>query len=236
VDTSEQIERKTPLKLGAGGCCRELRHLNNSPSPVDLGAFELGNLGADVGAPLDQQIVVCDLLLRPLPGVGAAGREFLQAFLDHGQLGVQLIELPSPIHRCLPKLKEAQREVGPSKRCDTLSSSLLGSWHECHPMSRPKRSRGRGNAGQKDATVPASLRGAAEGRICGGGPLRERPFRDLDSIAVLLAPGTKLKRRGIRTFGDSASCIFMRFALARVLLTRALMSGVSHWIDLLPSR
>jgi dihydrofolate reductase len=31
--------------------------LPNSPSPVDLGAFQLGNLGADVGAPLDQKIV-----------------------------------------------------------------------------------------------------------------------------------------------------------------------------------
>src|ERR1700757_765189 len=86
----------------------------------------------------------------------------------------------------------------------------------------------RERAGQKDATVPASLRGAAEGRIYGGGPPRERPFRNLDSIAVLLAPGTELKRRGIRTFGNIASCIFLRFALARVLLTRALMSGVSH--------
>ena len=67
-----------------------------------MAAFEFGDLGADVGAPLDQQIVVRDFLLRPLPGVGAEGRKFLYASLDHGQLGVQLVELRGPIHGAHP--------------------------------------------------------------------------------------------------------------------------------------
>src|SRR5437660_11605438 len=83
----------------------------HSVSPVRMAAFEFGNLRADVGAPLDQQIVVRDLLLRPLPGVGAEGRKFLDAFLDHGQLSVQLIELCGPLHYCSPELKKAQRGV-----------------------------------------------------------------------------------------------------------------------------
>jgi hypothetical protein len=74
-------------------------------SPVHLGAFEFGNLGADVVAALDQQIVVRDFLLRPLPGVGADGRKILYASLDHGQLGVQPKELRGPIHYCSPTLK-----------------------------------------------------------------------------------------------------------------------------------
>jgi len=57
-------------------------------------ALELGELGADVGAPLDQRTVARGLLLRPLPG--AEGRELLQAPLDHGQLGVQPVELRGP--------------------------------------------------------------------------------------------------------------------------------------------
>lgn len=57
-----------------------------------MAAFEFGNLGADVVAPLEQQIVVRDFLLRRLSGVGAEGRKFLYAFPDHGQLSVQLIE------------------------------------------------------------------------------------------------------------------------------------------------
>jgi hypothetical protein len=73
-----------------------------------MGAFEFGNLGADVGAPLDQQMVVRNFLLRPFQGVGAADRKLLQAFLDHGQLGIKLIELCGRIHCCSPKLKEAQ--------------------------------------------------------------------------------------------------------------------------------
>jgi hypothetical protein len=60
------------------------------------------------------------LRLRPLPRIGAEGRKFLYAFLDHGQLSVQLIEFRGPIHSCSPKLKKAQRGVGPSKRCDTI--------------------------------------------------------------------------------------------------------------------
>ena len=59
-------------------------------------ALELGDLGADVGAPLDQRTVARGLLLRPLPGAGAEGRELLQAPLDHGQLGVQPVELRGP--------------------------------------------------------------------------------------------------------------------------------------------
>jgi hypothetical protein len=46
-----------------------------------MAAFEFGNLGADVVAPLEQQIVARDFLLRPLSGVGAEGRKFLYAFL-----------------------------------------------------------------------------------------------------------------------------------------------------------
>src|SRR6266700_8159885 len=85
----------------------------HSASPVRMAAFEFGNLGADVCAPLNQQIVVRDLLLRPLPGVGAEGRKFLYAFLDHGQLSVQLIELCGPLHCCCsPKVKKTQRGVG----------------------------------------------------------------------------------------------------------------------------
>src|SRR5450755_2503681 len=83
-------------RSSACGCCVQ------SASPVRMAAFEFGNLGADVGAPLDQQIMVRDLLLRPLPGVGAQGRKLLYALLDHGQLGVQLIELFGPLHYCYP--------------------------------------------------------------------------------------------------------------------------------------
>jgi hypothetical protein len=76
-------------------------------------AFEFGNLGADVGATLDQQIVMRDFRLRPLPGVGADGRKILYASLDYGQLRVQPIELRGPIHYCSPTLKKAQRGVEP---------------------------------------------------------------------------------------------------------------------------
>jgi len=89
-----------------------------------MDAFELGNLGADVVAPLDQQIVVRDFLLRPLPGVGAEGRKILHASLDYGQLSVQPIELRGPIH-CGPELKKAQRGVGPpnaATRCPRQST------------------------------------------------------------------------------------------------------------------
>ena len=88
-------------------------------------AFEFGNLGADVGATLDQQIVVRDFRLRPLPGVGAEGRKILHASLDYGQLSVQPIELRGPIHYCSPTLKKAQRGVGPpnaATRCQRQST------------------------------------------------------------------------------------------------------------------
>jgi hypothetical protein len=42
----------------------------NSVSPVRMDAFEFGDLGPDVVAPLDQQIVVRDLFLYPLWGRG----------------------------------------------------------------------------------------------------------------------------------------------------------------------
>jgi hypothetical protein len=89
-------------------------------SPVRMATFEFGNLGADVVAALDQQIVVRDLLLRPRPGVGAEGRKILHASLDHGQLSVQPIELRGLIHYCSPELKKAQRGVGPSEGSDTI--------------------------------------------------------------------------------------------------------------------
>jgi hypothetical protein len=74
----------------------------NSALPVHMAAFEFGDLGAEVVAPLDQRTVVRDFLLRPLPGVGAEGRKFLYASLDRGQISVQLMEPRSPIHHAHP--------------------------------------------------------------------------------------------------------------------------------------
>ena len=91
-------------------------------SPVH--AFEFSNLGADVGATLDQQIVVRDFRLRPIPGVGAEGRKILHASLDYGQLSVQPIELRGPIHYCSPTLKKGPTWSWASERSDTLSTPV----------------------------------------------------------------------------------------------------------------
>jgi hypothetical protein len=87
-----------------------------------MAAFEFGNLGADVVAPLEQQIAVRDFLLRRLSGVGAEGRKFLYAFPDprSAQRTAYRVSQSDLIHYCSPKLKKAQRGVGPSKRCDTI--------------------------------------------------------------------------------------------------------------------
>ena len=54
---------------------------------------ELGDLGADVVAPLDQRLVLRGFVLRPLIWVGTEGPKFLYIVLEHGQFSTQPIEL-----------------------------------------------------------------------------------------------------------------------------------------------
>ena len=91
----EHIPAPSVASRGHSSACGQR---SNSAPAARMEALELGDLGANVGAPLDQRTVARGLLLRPLPRVGAEGRELLQAPLDHGQLGVEPLELRGTIH------------------------------------------------------------------------------------------------------------------------------------------
>jgi hypothetical protein len=83
------------------------------------------NLGAEVGATLDQQIVVRDFRLRPLPGLGRKAAKSSMPLLTTVSSAYKPIELCGPIHYCSPTLKKTQHGVGPpnaATRCQRRST------------------------------------------------------------------------------------------------------------------